>query len=136
MSKGFIFTIDSVLALLVATFLAVSAVSFSSHFTDSLDKSAALGETGRDFLSALERNGTLERAAQAGSSDGLVQSLDALPLSYCASLQLFDNSTIAMQANRTGCACGAESVVLYRTFLALNGSAQREMYARFGGCFD
>jgi hypothetical protein len=136
-SKAFILTTDSVLALIISTFIAVSVLSLASRFEDPLDNSHALEGTGRDFLASLEKNGTLERAMVSGSTTELSGAMDYLPASVCGNLQIYENDTsrLVMQVNRTGCVCSSELAVSYRSFLARSDSAQRELYARFGACF-
>ena len=136
MSRAFIFTMDSILAVLVATFIAISAISLLTKVDEPLATARSMEEIGRDFLAVLEKNGTLARAASVGSSEELSGALAELPLFLCANLQLFENDMVVMQVNRAGCSCDQELVVTRRTFLARNDSLQREMLARFEGCID
>jgi len=136
MSKAFIFTTDSILAILVSTLIASSALAIAANFEKPLATSNSLEGVSTDFLASLEKNGTLARAVESGSNTELVAALDRLPSSTCVSVQLYEGSAIVLQANRTGCACGNELVASLRTFIARNGSTQREMFARFGGCLE
>jgi len=136
MSRGFIFTTDSLLAIIVCVFIAVSSLALSAKFSEPVDRARPLAEAGRDFMAALEKNGTLGQAAVSGNTAGITDALDGLPFTYCASIQLLENGTEMAQVNRTGCSCDVEIVTAYRTFLARNGSSEKEMSARFGGCLD
>ena len=136
MNRAFILTTDAFLAVIVASIIAFAALNLAARFEDPLANQRVLEQAGRDFLTSLEKNGTLEQAVATGSNTGLVEMLGELPSSTCASIQIIENGTVTMQVNRTGCACGVETVVLRRTFLVEADSAQREMYARFGGCLD
>jgi len=135
-NKGFILTTDAVLAIIVAGLIAFSAMSLSTRFEDPLQNSRVLEEVGRDFLSTIEKDGTLADAVSSGSSEEITTALGELPPGACANLQVIENATVIMQVNRTGCQCSTELVILRRTFLVESGGAQREMFARFGGCLD
>jgi len=135
MNRGFILTTDSILAVLVSIFIAVSVLAISSHFVYPRNDPQALRETGRDLLASLEASGELEEAAISGNNEALLRALNSLPPTYCASIQIYEDEAPIMQVNRTGCTCENELVVYQRTFLAMNNGSQREMLARFGGCF-
>ena len=135
MSRGFILTTDSVIAVILSVFIAVSVLTISSHFVYPRDDPHALREAGRDLLASLEASGELEEAAISGNNEALLRALNSLPPTYCASIQIFENTAPVMQVNRTGCTCENELVIYQRTFLAISDGSQREMFARFGGCF-
>jgi len=134
-NRAFILTTDAILAMIVSALIMTSALALVSRFEAPLENARPLEDLSADFLAMLEKDGTLEDAAVSGGNGGLIAALGELPPSVCGHLQLYENGTVVMQANRTGCACDTDLVVMHRAFVAREDSTEREMYAHFGGCY-
>ena len=133
--RGFIFTTDALLALLLSAFLLYITYSTLDRVTKAESYSGEMRTLSRDTLAAMEESGLLARAVQQSRNDEIRGVLDALPPNTCADAAVYSTS-IVVAAQRTGCNCTNASTVVaaQRTFVAIMGSTQVEGRAVMHAC--
>ena len=116
MKKGFVLTIDTMLALVVATLFITMIVYFVT--TPKLKTQEYLYSVGGDFLAVLEKDGSLV-AAVNGHPAGVEYLIGAVPANLCLNITI-TNATDHRVYSGGGCPEAAKYVIAKRTLI--NGS--------------
>jgi hypothetical protein len=120
LKKGIIFSIDALLALLVAAFFIFAILSARPNAIDS--SPAHIEALAMDTLAALEKKGLLADAVQSGSADAVSEAVDnILPKRICSTVSVNTLSEAVMAATRQGCTAGNSLSIARRSFMAGNG---------------
>ena len=122
MKKGFVFSIDSLIALSVTLALLVISASYLALVKDSALPSAFLKDFSMDAVTVLEKTGLLESAVDTNSSTGIAFFLNRLPQNICIEVNIFnesDTEKAIMTVLKNGCTANyEEKSSLKRSFLA------------------
>ncbi len=114
MKKGFIISIDAVIALLIAFAM---LVSISTHFSASKHGFLAdekLSAVSKDVLTVLEKSGKLEEAVMENKNKELGKYLNKTSKNLCFELSVFDfddDSSAFSSATKKGCKKNTGSVL-------------------------
>ena len=126
--KGFVFTIDSVLALLTALAL-IGAVLFlmrqpALHFNEQ-----SLEGFAKAALAVLEKDGTLKAAVETNSSSAIGAYLNSYPQHLCASVSIKNtNKNIVLPSiNKINCSSSSNKLYTRRVFIANSSTYYAEM---------
>jgi|SRR3989338_4744840 len=121
--KAVIFTIDAVLAIIIAGIMLSAAYFYISYEYGSGDGQQNLHKISLDVLSALEKDGALQNSVNTGSASSISTFLNALPLQICSNITIYDNSSrIKLSAQKQGCNI-TQPVFSRRVFVSGNFSA-------------
>ena len=102
--KGMIFTIDAILAVVIAGIMLSAAYFYISDEYGEGDRQQNLYKISLDILSALEKDGALQNSVNAGSASGIGSFLNALPSQICSNVTIYGNSSIIRaSAQKQGC---------------------------------
>ncbi len=102
--KGVIFTIDAILAVVIAGIMLSAAYFYISEEYDAGDRQQSLHKMSLDVLSVFEKEGMLHNSVSAGSASSIGSFLDALPSQICSNVTIYDNSSIIRaSAQKQGC---------------------------------
>lgn len=118
MKKGFIFTLDATLAIVLALSVILSSMFYLSQSHVSFEKQN-LYKLSMDSLAILEKQGVLDRAASTNTTTELQSFLDNLPPNTCAKIELRDDADARlMSVRRSYCTYPEEYYVLRRVFVS------------------
>lgn len=119
-NKGFIFTLDAILSVIVMSLLLTLIVLLSSQ--QPVDYSASdLHLIAMDTLTVLEKDRTLQNSIAANNTGAILTYLDALPSRLCANISVFTQaSTLQYSVAKTNCTATGEHAVARRVFLNSN----------------
>ena len=102
--KAVIFTIDAVLAIIIAGIMLSAAYFYISYEYEAEDRQQNLQKTSLDILSALEKDGTLQNSVDTGSASSISTFLNVLPSQICSNITVYDNnSIIKLSTQKQGC---------------------------------
>jgi len=93
-TKGFIISLDALLALLLTLVMIGTSVYYLSGTNYDSYNSNYLKEISMDSLTVLEKSGTLEETVKEDSSDELRILLNKLPYQICGELLLFESTDL------------------------------------------
>ena len=115
--KGGIFTIDMLLALLVAGVILVASFALIGG-KEQLTKDAAV--LAQDSLLVLESSKALANAVETNSNAQILQFLDALPSNICGNISVYSSPGLQiLSGNKQGCD-SSDAVDLARNAFILN----------------
>ena len=121
--KGMIFTIDAILAVVIAGIMLSAAYFYISDEYGEGDRQQNLYKISLDILSALEKDGALQNSVNAGSASSIGSFLNALPTQICSNVTIYDNSSIIRaSAQKQNCNI-TQPVFSRRVFVSGNFSA-------------
>lgn len=117
--KAIIFTLDSILALIVTVTIITGTLSYMSQVSKIPYNKQALNRIGQDSLTLLEKDQILKQAVETGSNATIAVFLDSLPNQICVivDLKATDQSTLQSTV-KTGCSSSDESLIVRRVFIA------------------
>ena len=102
--KGIIFTIDAILAVVIAGIMLSAAYFYVSDGYHSRGGQQNLYKISLDVLSALEKDGALQNSVNTGSASGISAFLNAIPSQICSNITIYDSSSrIKASAQKQGC---------------------------------
>lgn len=127
MKKGLIFTLDAILALIVASSLILASFNYVSKAQMVWNKPTLL-KISLNSLAVLELSQTLQDAVKASNADDTEEFLNnLLPNHVCAMVEFYDEAdSLLLTAAKSGCTSSNYPTVNYRSFTA-NGNVY---YAR------
>ncbi len=143
MAKGFVFTIDALLAaLLAAAFLSAMAAILNKENPAELQTQPL--NFGNDFLAVLNNDKTLEKYLALGEGEvrnDMSEQLKLLPQQYCANFTVYKYKTegagFALEKtfnSNTGCFSSNEKVRVKRAFVNFKkqrlGIAEIDMWVK------
>lgn len=132
--KGFAFTIDVLLALLITFFAFVITFNFLTSFTPSSLSFVHLRTLSLDALSVMEKQGFLAAAARGPEepvpSTALLDFLLQTPPQLCMQMQLLNSSLNEVYSvEKAGCTLGGEDFqVAWRSFIVRRNATTYEFY--------
>lgn len=102
--KAAIFTIDAILAVLIAGIILSAAYFYISAEHNTGANQQNLYKISLDILSALEKDGILQNSVNTGSASSIGSFLNAIPSQICSNVTIYDNSSrIKASAQKQGC---------------------------------
>lgn len=102
--KAVIFTLDAILAVLIAGVMLSAAYFYISGAEAPTDNRQNLYKISLDILAVLEKDGALHDFVNAGSASAISSFLNALPSQICSNVTIYDNSSIIkLSAQKQGC---------------------------------
>ena len=114
--KGFIFTLDAILALLiVVTFMGIISFGWSEDISNY-----NLRQYAQDSLTILEKDHSLHEAVKTGSSGILEAYMGSMPENMCASMIIEDDQGL-MVMNSTEICIKSDDVVKSRRVFIYEG---------------
>ena len=132
--KGFVSTIDALIALLVFFSIFMASSFYLSNAKSTANNSILLKESAMDALTVLEKSGTLEKAINSNNPNGIRSFENRIPNSICIEVQIFsetDLTTPKMSVLRGGCKKNfIDSATFNRAFIARNGTSANYFIAR------
>ena len=133
MKRGIIYTLDAILAGIVALSFVFICMSYLSANPSEHLNALSLTTLDQDTLSVLEKDGVLADALQGDALD-LGNFLDALPSNICAEIFLYDTDmTLYRNITKTGCLPSDDVVITRRVFFAGNATPY---YAKLRGWYN
>lgn len=113
-----LFTLDAILALIVAMALIFASLFYISQANVSF-KQDDLYDITLDSLAVLEKSGTFRRSIGSGTPDGLEQFLTSLPTYMCGAIEIqTKSSVILLTAIKPSCTFSEDFIVHRRVFIA------------------
>ena len=102
--KSVIFTLDAIMAVLIAGIMITSAYFFISQTDAASFNRQNLNKISLDVLAVLEKDNTLKGSVESGSASELDTFLAFLPSPLCGKVTVFDsNFTSVLTAQKSGC---------------------------------
>ncbi|MEK6982265.1 MAG: hypothetical protein AABX38_05015 [Candidatus Micrarchaeota archaeon] len=102
--KGFVLTIDAIMALLFM--LVAIAIIFSYNLSaKQFGKDIYLTEVSFDTLSVLEKQGLFDKLITLGNDSAILDALSLTPVSVCTDLKIIQlqNNSVVSITSETGC---------------------------------
>lgn len=136
MKKGFVFTADSVLALLISVFIILSIAFVLYSVGEAAKRDYPLSDAVWGVLTYMEKSGALS----SGNSAELKNALGQLSPSICAELTVVSRSGAEVYSVNNGCKsseCGSRVASATRSFQAINSTLRNseEFMAELKGCY-
>ncbi|AJF60497.1 MAG: hypothetical protein J4224_00055 [Candidatus Diapherotrites archaeon] len=131
MSRGFIVSLDAVIAVFIFFIVLVSILFFLGRVGSSSFKALALKEFSADALTVLEKSGRLEKAVNENKSAELRQFLNKLPFNVCAEVKLFEQSDLAnpfMSVKKPGCNVSPDEIIVLRSSFVVQQGADSNFF--------
>ena len=126
MKKGFVISIDAMLALVIILVMFAGITFYLSSIKFEAGTKVLLREMGMDAVTTLEKNGTLETAVRTSNTTEISSFLSQMPNSICGDLKVFNESDLnnhIFLAAKSGCLKNFEdSATVNRSFVVRNGS--------------
>ncbi|MFH1663274.1 MAG: hypothetical protein ABH986_00395 [archaeon] len=120
--KGFVISVDAVIALVIAFAMLFSiAVHFNESRLNSLNE-AKLALVSEDVLTVLEKNSKLQQAVLQGKNNEIAKYLNKTSQNLCFEINLidFDNNSSALStATKKGCEKGISVISVKRSFFVI-----------------
>jgi hypothetical protein len=131
MKKGFIFSLDAIIAVLIALFMITSIIFYISQNSHSKNREN-LNNIALDSLVLLEKNGALSATAISLDPSALDSYLGTLPDNICAKIDLFESQAggglhKTISHYRAGCPSSASYIISRRVFIASGSTYLAEL---------
>ncbi|MBW2984326.1 hypothetical protein KY361_04380 [Candidatus Woesearchaeota archaeon] len=121
LKKGIIFSLDAILAVIIAGVMILACFFYLSHTSTNLYQNQDIYKISLDSLTILEKDNTLKTAVETNSTTTLQLFLDSLPAQLCGDITVYTSSSSAvLSAQKTGCTAKNESTIAVRSFVANN----------------
>jgi hypothetical protein len=133
--KGFVFTVDAIIAMISAGFIIMGAMFFLTQSSDIPFHKQDLQLSAMDALAILERDGSLNLTVVRGEYSNLTKFMNAMAPHICANIKVYNVSYSTFEVlgffvyeNKTDCDYDSEeSAVTRRIFVARNKTYFAEM---------
>jgi hypothetical protein len=120
--KGFIFTLDAILSIIIAGLLITMTMMMSQQAPIDYT-STDLHIAAMDYLTVLEKDGTLRTAVETNSTNAMQAYLNTTHPQMCANITIYNNASAAiLSTGKTGCNRGDDLAVARRVFLNSTGA--------------
>lgn len=117
--KAIIFTLDAILALLIAATLIISSLYYLSKTENIPYTEQGLYKISLDILTVLEKDGTLKTAVEESSATEIQGFLDSLPVQICANITIYNTAQDnLLSVKKTACDSSEEKLFSRRVFIA------------------
>jgi hypothetical protein len=123
--RGFVLTLDVIIALIIASFLVASIMYLVTQ--PKINVFDYLYKVALDFLTVAEKDGSLN-AAVNGNSSRLNDFIASMPDTLCMNVTIYDNSSGIVYTNSSDCPAPVTYVMAWRSFM--NGT---DFYMASGG---
>ncbi|RME15155.1 MAG: hypothetical protein D6797_07230 [Bdellovibrio sp.] len=120
--KGIIFTLDAIIAILVAASFILASFFYLSKATNVPYDRQGIYDLSLDSLAVLEKKGDLAYSVENGSNSTLVEFLNfSLSQQVCGEIKIFNTDTFQLlTATKPGCTPINETSFARRVFIANN----------------
>ncbi|MFH1695072.1 MAG: hypothetical protein ABH850_01415 [Candidatus Micrarchaeota archaeon] len=119
--KGFVISIDSMIALVIAFAMLVSITGYFSNSKFDLLNEPKLAFVSQDVLTVLEKNNKLAEAVEENQNKEIGKYLNKTSNNLCFELNIFDydnNSSALSTATKKGCKKGNSILSTKRSFFS------------------
>jgi len=122
MKKGFIFSLDAIIAVLIALLMITSILFYLSQNSHSPNREN-LNNIALDSLVLLEKSGALSATVISLDPSALDSYLGTLPYNICARIELFESRadgslSKTLSHYRAGCSLPSSYIISRRVFIA------------------
>jgi len=114
MKRGFVLTMDAMLALIVAAVFIATIIYYVN--APRLETEEYLYMTGGDFLAVADKDGSM-LSAMEGRGSQLTDSIAEMPDNICINLTITDEAGARVTGAETGCKAPGRYVVSKRTIV-------------------
>ena len=129
--KAFIFTLDAIMALILAA-LIVSAIYFNfSKQSQQPYSEANLLQISLDSLTVLEKNSNLNDAVQNNDLSQLQSFVTIMPYQFCSNITIKDSDEDYIASIQRNCSLSNPQAIARRIFIANNTVFLAEMKTSF-----
>lgn len=118
--KSIIFTLDAILAILIAGVMITSSYFYISQTKISQLNRQNLYKISLDVLTILEKDGTLYDSVRTGSTSDLNDFLNLLPAQICGSFTIYDHESNVIQSVQKADCDTTQPVFSRRVFVGNN----------------
>lgn len=116
--RGFVITLDSIIALVVAILLIILISSPVLRVSPTAWSDSQVRHTSMDLLAILEKSGILSRAEEQNSTAELLYFMSTESTSLCMKIRLTDSDGYNLSSEKVGCDSEGKRVFLTeRTFV-------------------
>ncbi|QLJ52759.1 MAG: hypothetical protein Sv326_0584 [Candidatus Fermentimicrarchaeum limneticum] len=127
--KGFVLTIDGIIALIVFISLFVIISSPTLRTTSSAWSDVQVRRLSMDSLTILEKNGALGRAVESNSSSELIYFMGSEFTSLCMQITVSEGDSHVLSAVKSGCVEGRGAFITRRSFVSGDDFYTAELHA-------
>ena len=117
--KAIIFTLDALLALLLAISFFTYISFYFSDVADPLYSDIGLYSVTNDALTVLEKTGTLANVVRNSDITELQTYLDVMPIQLCGNITIYNLANVRLfSAKRTSCTSPEKNVIVRKVFVS------------------
>ena len=121
LKKGILFSIDAIIALIVAGALILACFFILSKTTTNMHSSNDVFIKSLDSLAILEKDGTLKNVVETTNASTIQQFIDSTPAQFCSNITILSSASAqVLSVQKTGCTAKNESSVALRSFVSNN----------------
>jgi hypothetical protein len=123
LKKSILFSLDAILAVVVAGSMIFACYFYLSKTTTNIYQNQDIYKLSLDSLAILEKDSTLKTAVETSNTTAIQQFLNSLSTQHCGNITVYtSSSTAVLSAQKTGCTAKNESTIAVRTFIANNSN--------------
>jgi hypothetical protein len=131
--KAFIFTLDAVFAIILATTLSIGCFFYLSQTLTNIYQNQDIYKISSDSLTILEKDGTLKNTIHTGNISYVQTYLDSLPSNICGNITIYNTASAQMNSmQKSGCTTKNISAMTFRVFTDGNNNTY---YAKMEGWY-
>lgn len=119
MKKGFVITLDLIIAIFVVTSIIIVSINFLNVHNKEKDY-MYLQTLGQDALTSLDKSNVLYNTIADKTSKDLRIFVNNLPANICGAVALYDETQSTVSVEKRECYASSDKISMYRSYLYNN----------------